>query len=106
MSIPKLPTQGLRPELHLPLLADRINGCIEGKLNAVGTATLTANAGSTTVSDNLFESNMVPVLMPTTANAAAALTNVYVSARAKGSFTLTHANNAQVDRTFLYVRLG
>jgi hypothetical protein len=29
-----------------------------------------------------------------------------VSAVANGSFTLAHANNAQNDRTFGYVRLG
>jgi hypothetical protein len=46
--------------------------------------------------------------MPTTANAAAELGNgtLHVSARAKGSFTLTHANNAQPDRSFDYAMIG
>jgi hypothetical protein len=41
--------------------------------------------------------------MPTTANTAAQLGNgtIYVNGRANGSFTLTHANNAQTDRIFL-----
>lgn len=94
------------PDVHRTIMADAINGLIDGKLDVVGTVTLTANVATTTVSDNRFESNMAPLLVPTTANGAAALTNVYVSARTKGSFTLTHANNAQTDRSFLYVRLG
>ena len=46
--------------------------------------------------------------MPTTANAAAELGNgtLYVSARAKGGFTLAHANNAQGDRAFGYALIG
>jgi hypothetical protein len=88
------------------VLAQAVNGLINGKSNNVGTFTLTANAASTVVSDNLFESNQVVLWSPTTANAAAALATTYVSARAKGSFTLTHANDAQVDKTFLYVRVG
>jgi hypothetical protein len=48
----------------------------------------------------------VVIWAPTTANAAGAMTNLYLSARDRGSFTLTHANAATTDRTFLYVRLG
>jgi hypothetical protein len=48
----------------------------------------------------------VILLSPTTANAAAALATTYVSAVTQGSFTLTHANNAQTDKTFGYVALG
>lgn len=65
-----------------------------------GTVTLTASATTTTVTDKSITSESVIALMPTTANAAAALGTTYVSARSKGSFTLTHANNAQTDRTF------
>lgn len=106
MSIPKIPTRNVRIEDHLPRIAEAINGLIDGKLAVTGTCTLTAGATTTTVSDTAFESGMVPLLIPTTANAAAALTNVSISARAKGSFTLTHANTGTTDRTFLYVRLG
>jgi hypothetical protein len=47
-------------------------------------------------------------LFPRTAHAAAELAagGCYVSAVGSGSFTLTHANNAQTDRTFSYVCLG
>jgi hypothetical protein len=43
-----------------------------------------------------------------TANAAAEVGNgtIYVSAVTNGSFTLTHANNSQVDRTFRYAISG
>jgi hypothetical protein len=50
----------------------------------------------------------VIVFTPTTANAAAEQGGgtMYLSARAKQGFTLTHANNSQTDRTFLYIVIG
>lgn len=92
--------------VHRLVIAESVNGLIDGKSDNAGTFTLTANATTTTVTDNKFESQMVPLWSPTTANAAGAMTNLYVSARAKGSFTLTHSNTATTDRTFLYVRVG
>ncbi len=83
-----------------------IRQLIEGRSNAVGTVTLTANAATTVVSSEVIGASSIPLLMPTTANAAAALATTYVSARAAGSFTLTHANNAQVDKTFYYAAFG
>lgn len=106
MSLPLVPIDGLDERTHTLLLAQTLNKVIGGRANNVGTLTLTANAATTTVSDNQFESSMVPVLIATTANAAGAVGGLYVSARAKGSFTLTHANTATTDRTFLYVRWG
>lgn len=106
MSLSYIPNRHPDAAIHRTVMADAINGLIDGKLNVLGSVTLRASQTTTTVSDNKFESNMVPYLMATTANGAAALTNVYLSARDKGSFTLTHANNAQTDRSFLYVRLG
>ena len=46
--------------------------------------------------------------MPTTANASAeqGAGTMFVGPRAKQSFTITHANNAQTDRTFAYSVLG
>lgn len=106
MSLDYLHNRGFKVEQHLWLLSDQANGLLDGKLKVTGTATLTAGATSTVVSDNKFESGMLPLLIPLTANAAAALATTYVSARTKGSFTLTHANNGQTDRSFGYVRLG
>jgi hypothetical protein len=76
------------------------------KLDVTGLVTLTANSATTVVLDNKFESQMVPVFTAMTANAAAAVGGLYVSSRGAGTFTMTHANNAQTDKTFGYVRFG
>jgi hypothetical protein len=106
MSISRVATRSVDDKQQLQRVAESINGLIDGKLDVTGSVTLTENSATTTVADNKFESGMVPVFVPTTANGAAALGGLYVSARTQGGFTLTHANNAQTDRTFLYVRLG
>lgn len=106
MTIEVLPTTVIDPKQLLLLAAIKINEILKGRMNCTGSVTLTANAASTVVSDNQFNSDQVPLLIPTTANAAAAIATTYVSARAGGSFTLTHANNAQTDKSFLYVRIG
>ncbi len=92
---------GAVPE-HLRILADRINLLINGRSNAVGDVTLTANAASTTLTDARIGLDSHIGLMPTTSNAAAALATTYVSSRGKGTATITHANNAQTDKTFRY----
>ncbi len=89
-------------------LSQAINELFMGRSNAHGTCTLTANVTTTTVTaENCGDESQV-FLFPTTANAAAEVGNgtIYVSAVANGSFTLTHANNAQTDRTFGYVCIG
>lgn len=106
MAIPYLFVDDPDERRHRERLASAVNALIAGKLDVVGSFTLAANVTSTTVSDNKFESNMAVVWVPTTANAAGAVGGLYLSARAQGSFTLTHANTASTDRTFLYVRLG
>ena len=87
-------------------LQQTINEMMKGRGNQTGTVTLTANAATTTLTDNQLSADSVVVFMPTTANAATAMGNLYVSARNNGSFTLTHANNAQTDRVFYYSRHG
>lgn len=82
---------------------------IEGRSNAVGTVTLTANATTTTVERSTVNRNAVVMLQPQTANAAAELGagTAYWSVSADGgAFTITHANNAQTDRTFGYLVIG
>jgi hypothetical protein len=93
---------------QLAVMTDTLNQMIRGRGNNVGTFTLTPSVGSTTISDNLFAYDSVPLIIATTANAAAEIGNgtIYLSARANGSFTFTHANNVQADRTFLYARIG
>jgi hypothetical protein len=77
-----------------------------GRSNATGTVTLTASATSTVVTPQNCAPGSAVFLFPKTANAAGALSTTYVSAVGKQTFTIAHANNAQVDRTFFYVALG
>ena len=89
-----------------------INQIMQGKTNNTGTATLTANVGTTTITEAPFRigDTTVILFMPTTANAATEFGagTLYVSARsvANNTFTITHANNAQTDRIFYYVLIG
>lgn len=108
MSLPKQQKRDLPVNIHLWNLTDAINLIQEGRTNAVGEVTLTANTTSTTVTDNNFESAMAVLLQPKTSNAAAALATTYIADtdKTKGSFVITHANAATLDRTFAYVRLG
>ncbi len=91
---------------HRLVMATTINELLKGRANNAGTLTLADGTTTTTVLDNQFQSDMVPLLIPTTANAAAALATTYLTARDNGSFELTHDNDASTDRTFLYVRWG
>lgn len=85
-----------------------INNLLVGKINSVGSVTLTANQTTTVVSDPLATINSFIEFMPTTANAASekAAGGMYVSSQGNKTFTVTHANAATVDRTFRYVVLG
>lgn len=90
----------------------KINLCIQqiaaGRSNAVGDVTLTANAATTVVSDLNCSENSLIMFMPTTANAATEFGagTLRVSTIANKTFTITHANNAQIDRTFRYAIYG
>jgi hypothetical protein len=76
----------------------------QGRDNASGTVTLTANSGSTTVAAPTCSPSSSVFLQELTADAAAArFTAPYVLPVAqKGQFVLNHANNTQNDRTFFY----
>lgn len=76
---------------------------IRGRSNAVGQLTLTASATTTVVSNKNASPTSKIFLSPTTSNAAAAIGTTYISAKAVGEFTVTHANNAQTDRVFDYL---
>lgn len=77
-----------------------VNGILAGKQNNVTTVTLTPNAGSTVISDPRLGAGSHISLTPTTANAAAVVASTYVSSRGKQTATITHPNNANVDKTF------
>jgi hypothetical protein len=100
----KLPYVGGTPRE----ISQVVNNLVDGKSNNTGTFTCTASAATTAVTDFRAGKSSIILLMPQTANAAAEVGNgtIYVSTRAKQSFTVTHANNAQTDRTFGYVVIG
>ena len=85
-----------------------IRELIQGRSNATGSVTLTANQATTAVSRETFSSDAQVFLFPRTANAAAELGagTLFVSTVANQSFTVTHANNAQTDRTFGFIVIG
>jgi hypothetical protein len=80
----------------------------DGRNNSVGIFTLTANAGSTTVTATNCGAGSSVHYSPTTAHAAAELAagTMFVGTVSNGSFVVTHANNAQADRTFMYTAHG
>lgn len=70
------------------------------KLNCAADLTLAANAATTTFTDARLSAFSVLTFMPVTANAAAALSGLYVTAMNTGSCVVNHANNAQTDKTY------
>lgn len=106
------PVQEIYPDEkeHRRKLAQAVNQALSGKLNAVNEVTLTAGAASTTFTDDRLSVNSFIGLMPRTANAAAELGNgtLYIAdaGRLSGSAVITHANNAQTDRTYTVLIIG
>lgn len=87
-----------------------INQVLAGKLNATADVTLTASVATTVVRDPRIGVNSWLGFDPLTANAAtekAAGTMYVLSAnRITGQATITHANNAQTDRSFKLLVIG
>jgi hypothetical protein len=77
-----------------------------GRSNATGSVTLAAGVTSTTVTPPNCGPQSAVFLFPKTANGAAALATTFINSVGKQSFTISHANNAQTDRSFFYVCLG
>jgi hypothetical protein len=93
-------------EKDLSNFALAIQSLYNGRSNATGTVTLAANAATTTVSAVNCAPQSAVFLFQKTANGAAALATTFISAVGKQSFTISHANNAQTDRSFFFVCLG
>ena len=109
----------IRPFLHLPpppadpverRRYEVIQAMRRGKLECTTTVTLTAGAASTTLTYANLSPQSVVTFDPMTANAAAELYGgtMYVleADRGDGSWVITHANNAQVDRKFMVSCIG
>lgn len=83
--------------------AQALQGLIT-RANAVAEITLTPNVGSTTLIHEALGFYSYVTFMPQTANAAAELGagTLYVAQATmeKGQCVITHANNAQSDRTY------
>jgi hypothetical protein len=109
----------VRSFLHLPpppsnpegrRLWEVVQQMRKGKLEVVTTLTLTANVAETTLNFKGLSPQSVVIFDPKTANAAAELYGgtMYVLAADRGNdaWDVTHANNAQTDRTFQVAVLG
>ncbi len=83
-----------------------IRQLIEGRSNAVGSVTLTAGTTSTVVTAPTCGPQSAVFLFPTTANAAAIVASTYVGTVAAGTFTVTHPNDADTDKTFFWACFG
>lgn len=105
-----VPTTGTDWREWLLKVTQALNSMLRGHLNTGGLFTLTANAASSTMTDDRLSVDSTVILIPTTANAAAELGNgtLYMSetGRVNGSITITHANNAQTDRTYRICIIG
>jgi len=66
------------------------------------TLTLATGTAVTTTSNPMIGKDSFVGLMPTSATAAAELASMYVSARGKGTFDLTHTTATAADRTFTF----
>jgi hypothetical protein len=102
-AVPELLTNSAEHRRQIARLA---NSLLQGKLNAVLQITLTPSSTTTTVTDARIGANTFIGFSPLTANAASALSGLYVSSQANGTATLTHASNAQSDRTFNALLIG
>lgn len=95
---------------HRRKIAGTLNRALNGKTNVITTVTLTANAASTTLTDNRITPQSFIGFMPVTANAASELGagTIYVpfSTQLIGSAVINHANNAQSDRNFIVLIIG
>lgn len=88
---------------HRGELARALNLALSGGVGVVRALTIANATTSTVVNDALAHAGSIPLLTPT--NAAGAGISPYVTARTKGSFTLTHANPG-ASATFIYILLG
>jgi hypothetical protein len=89
-------------------LAQAIRELFAGRSNAVGEVTLTESDTTTTVAAVNCGLDSKIFLFPTTADAATewAAGSLYISAVARGEFTITHANDASTTRTFFWLAIG
>jgi hypothetical protein len=95
-------------ETSLTRIIQSIRDLYAGRSNAVGTVTLRANEATTVVTALNVGKDSRIFLTPKTANASAEFGagSIYVGTVGAGTFTITHANNANVDKIFYWLALG
>lgn len=110
---PPLDASGNTPDhfrRHARQIAQAVTGVMQGQLNCVGTLTLAPNTTSTVFTDARLSAQGSVSFEPLTASAAAELAAgtlfVPVTARGKGSYTVTHSSGAATDRTFRVIIIG
>ncbi len=89
-------------------LVQAIRELWQGRSHAVGEFTLSTSTVTTLVSAPNCGAGARVFLCPRTLNAAAALATTYITVAnvTQGEFIVTHANNAQSDRTFGFEARG
>ena len=104
MTVAGYPT--LPQNADLRRVVETVQMVMRGKFNAVTTLTLAAGVTTTVFIDERIGGESFIGLTPLSANAAAALPTTWVSARGKGTATLTHANTATTDRAYSVLIIG
>ena len=89
-------------------IAGVVNAMLIGGINIGGSLTLTASVTTTTVQDARVSGGSKILLFPTSDTAALQFGNgtLYVSTKAKGSFTVTQSDTADGTETFDYIAIG
>lgn len=89
-------------ETSIPKIVLAIRDLFAGRSNRTGSFTMRQNQSTTQVTASNIGSSSVITLTPTTSAAATEFGagNWYISAKAAGSFTVTHTNSATAGRTF------
>ena len=87
-------------------IVSTINELADGRSNNVGALTLHASATTTSVNFPTCSLTSTILLVPRTANAAAAVSTTYIQTILNGSFIVAHVNNTQTDRTFDFSCIG
>jgi hypothetical protein len=98
-----LPTFGQDPRV----IAEVVNGIMNGKTNNTGTVSLNMSATNTVIQDRRISQDSVILFMPLNENGAAELAHghMYVSSRGRGTATITHGNHTH-EMLFAYVVIG
>jgi hypothetical protein len=91
---------------HRRKIAQTANLAMQGKLNAVTQITLTPSSTTTTLTDARIGATTFISFQPLTADAAGAMSGLYVSSQKNGQATITHASASSVDRTFNVLLIG